>query len=56
MFNTWSLLYLNVLATRMVEWRVKRDKELTGPGYYEKLIKSEVSHWLDQLTGFYMDI
>ncbi|XP_033638800.1 TBC1 domain family member 2B-like [Asterias rubens] len=25
----------------MVEWRVKRDKELTGPGYYEKLIKSE---------------
>ncbi|XP_038053263.1 TBC1 domain family member 2B-like [Patiria miniata] len=25
----------------MVEWRVKRDKELTGPGYYDKLLKSE---------------
>ncbi|XP_022094216.1 TBC1 domain family member 2B-like [Acanthaster planci] len=25
----------------MVEWHVKKDKELTGPGYYDKLIKSE---------------
>ncbi|XP_072014560.1 TBC1 domain family member 2B-like [Amphiura filiformis] len=24
-----------------VEWRVKKDKETTGPGYYERLLKSE---------------
>ena len=37
------VLILSYLHFRCIDWRVKKDKETTGPGYYEKLLKSEVS-------------
>ena len=37
------VLIRSYLHFRCIDWRVKKDKETTGPGYYEKLLKSEVS-------------